>query len=57
MSEKNRLKKDGSDKNKENQGRREAESYAEIKRDLSASDSKGKPKVGGADASAQKSRG
>ena len=55
MSEKNRLKKDGSDKNKENQARREAQSYAEVKRDLSASDSKGKPKVGGADASVQKS--
>ena len=57
MSEKNRLKRDGSDKNKENQGRREAESYAEIKRDLSASDSKGKPKVGGANASGRKPGG
>ncbi len=57
MSEKNRLKKDGSDRNKENQTRREAESYKEIKRDLSASDAKGKPKVGGANASVQKSRG
>lgn len=54
MSEKNRLKKDGSDKNKENQTRREAESYGDIKRDLSASDSKGKPRVGGASAGTQK---
>lgn len=56
MSEKNRLKKDGSDKNKENQARREAESYAEVKRDLSASDEKGRPKVGGSDARSPQNR-
>jgi hypothetical protein len=43
MSEKNRLKKDGSDKNKENQARREAESYKDVKQALSAQKSKDKP--------------
>ena len=41
MSEKNRLKKDGSDKNKENQARREAEAYPDVKRALSAEQLKG----------------
>ncbi|MBI3653054.1 MAG: hypothetical protein HY231_18665 [Acidobacteria bacterium] len=40
MSEKNRLKKDGSDKNKEHQAQRAAEANPELKRELSA----GKPK-------------
>lgn len=42
MSEKNRLKKDGSDKNKENQARREAESYSDVKQALSAQKPKDK---------------
>ena len=42
MSEKNRLKKDGSDKNMENQGRREAESYTDVKQALSPQTAKDK---------------
>jgi hypothetical protein len=42
MSEKNRLKKDGSDKNKEHQAQRAAEANPELKRQLSAGQSKDK---------------
>ena len=42
MSEKHSQKKDGSDRNKENQARREAESYSNVKQALSAQKPKDK---------------
>jgi hypothetical protein len=54
MSEKNRLKKDGSDKNKENQARREAQANPEVKRAFSAHQPKENPPTGNANRSAPK---
>jgi hypothetical protein len=57
MSEKNRLKKDGSDKNKENQARREAESYKDVKQALSAQKPKDKAPFADANESDRKHKG
>lgn len=46
MSEKNRLKKDGSDKNKENQARREAQANPDVKRAFSTHQPKESPPTG-----------
>jgi hypothetical protein len=50
MSEKNRLKKDGSDKNQEQPLQRAAEANPELKRELSAGNPKGKFSAGEAKA-------
>jgi len=54
MSEKHSQKKDGSDRNKENQARREAESYSNVKQALSAQKPKDKTPFADANASDRK---
>jgi hypothetical protein len=54
MSVKHGLKRDGSDKNKENQPRREAESYADPQKALSTGKPKDKPPFSDANESDRK---
>jgi hypothetical protein len=54
MSEKNRRKKDGNDKNKENQARREAQAEPDVKRAFATHQAKENPPTGDANRSAPK---